>query len=337
MSIAVKKSPCPGRRAVIVVLLALVIQFFGVEGSAAEPPGAVGCGHMTAFVSKTCPHCAAAKTFLADLQAAGAQFTIDYREVTGDPEARRAFAALVEREGIERPGVPTFDICGRIIVGLDEHAVREALYSAAANEPPRGAEVPVFGYISPANIGLPAFTIAIGLVDGFNPCAMWVLLFLLSILVNVKRRSRILIVAGTFVLVSGIIYFAFMAAWLNVFLILGFSRILQVFLGALAIVIGAIHLSDFFAAHKGVSLSISDSVKPRFYQRVRRVVHAENLPVAPDANTANTGIQAVGQRKIDEAEFAAEGHRRFGPPVRQLLQPRAATARENQRERIAGK
>jgi len=81
--------------------------------------------------------------------------------------------------------------------------------------------VPWFGRISAGRLGMPLFTILIGLVDGFNPCAMWVLLFLLSVLVNLRDRRKILAVAGTFVVISGLAYFMFMAAWLNVFLWVG--------------------------------------------------------------------------------------------------------------------
>jgi hypothetical protein len=126
-------------------------------------------------------------------------------------------------------------------------------------------------------LGLPVFTVIVGLVDGFNPCAMWVLLFLLSLLVHVRSRARIFMVAGTFVLMSGAVYYAFMAAWLNVFMIIGYSRSLQLGLGVLALVVGAIHIKDFFFLHRGISLSIPESAKPTLYERARRVVRAENL------------------------------------------------------------
>ena len=134
-----------------------------------------------------------------------------------------------------------------------------------------------FGSLAVDDLGLPLFTIALGLVDGFNPCAMWVLLFLLSILVNVRRRGRMILIAGTFVLVSGAVYFAFMAAWLNLFLLIGFARWLQLAIALLALAIGAIHIKDFFLLGKGISLSIGDSVKPTLYARVRSVLHAETL------------------------------------------------------------
>ena len=126
-------------------------------------------------------------------------------------------------------------------------------------------------------VGLPYFTIGLGLIDGFNPCAMWVLLFLLSVLVNLKDRKRILVVAGTFVVVSGLAYFAFMAAWLNVFMLVGVMRPVQVTLGLVAITVGSIHIKDFFAFHRGFSLSIPESVKPKLYTRMRRIVRADDL------------------------------------------------------------
>lgn len=137
--------------------------------------------------------------------------------------------------------------------------------------------LPFLGEVNWQSWGLPAFTLAVGLIDGFNPCAMWVLLFLLSLLVNLRDRWKILAVAGTFVGISGLAYLAFMAAWLNVFQLVGLLRPAQITLGLLAVGVAAIHIKDFFALHKGVSLSIPDSAKPRLYERMRKIVLAETL------------------------------------------------------------
>ncbi|MFO1093706.1 MAG: glutaredoxin domain-containing protein [Planctomycetaceae bacterium] len=137
--------------------------------------------------------------------------------------------------------------------------------------------VPVLGSVRASRMGLPAFTIVIGLIDGFNPCAMWVLLFLLSILVNLQNRWKILAVAGSFVFVSGAAYFAFMAAWLNVIGLIGYERPVQIVLGLFALIIGAVHVKDFFAFKKGISFSIPESAKPGIAARVRGIVMAENL------------------------------------------------------------
>ncbi len=140
--------------------------------------------------------------------------------------------------------------------------------------------LPLFGEVRWKDWGLPLFTLAVGLIDGFNPCAMWVLLFLLSVLVNLKDRAKILAVAGTFVFISGAAYYAFMATWLNVFLLVGMAKYAQIALGILGITVGAIHIKDFFAFKKGVSLSIPESAKTSVSQRVRKIVMAESLIAA---------------------------------------------------------
>jgi hypothetical protein len=147
-------------------------------------------------------------------------------------------------------------------------------------EAPEGVELPWIGYVRVRDWGLPTFTLLIGLIDGFNPCAMWVLVFLLSVLVNIQDRRKIAAIAGTFVVVSGLAYFAFMAAWLNLFMLVGIARPLQVALGVLAVVIGLINVKDFFAFKQGVTLSIPESAKPGIYGRVRRIVSTDYISVA---------------------------------------------------------
>jgi hypothetical protein len=149
-----------------------------------------------------------------------------------------------------------------------------------SEQAPEEIELPWFGRIRLRDLGLPLFTMAIGLIDGFNPCAMWVLVFLLSVLANVKDRRKILAIAGTFVLVSGAAYYAFMAAWLNLFMFIDLVRPLQIAIGVLAIFIGIVNVKDFFAFKQGISLSIPESAKPGIYNRVRRIVSADYLTVA---------------------------------------------------------
>jgi hypothetical protein len=115
-------------------------------------------------------------------------------------------------------------------------------------------------------------TIVLAGADAFNPCAFFVLLFLLSLLVHARSRARMLIVGGTFVLFSGLVYFVFMAAWLNLFLLLGELRIVTVFAGLLALVAGVLNVKDYFALGQGQSLSIADAAKPGLFRRMRAIV-----------------------------------------------------------------
>jgi hypothetical protein len=138
-------------------------------------------------------------------------------------------------------------------------------------------DLPLFGRVSARELGLPLFTAALGLVDGFNPCAMWVLLFLLSLLVNLRSRSKMFAIAGTFVIVSGLCYFAFMAAWVTFFDVVGKARVAQLTLGAFAVFVGAVHVKDFVAFGRGVTLSIPESRKAGIAARVSAVLRQNRL------------------------------------------------------------
>ena len=175
-----------------------------------------------------------------------------------------------EPSPVPKIGIPPVD---------EDETPSEDTYTAPV-EAPEGIELPWIGYIRVRDWGLPAFTLLIGLIDGFNPCAMWVLVFLLSVLVNLQNRRKIAAIAGTFVIVSGLAYFAFMAAWLSFFTLVGIARPLQIALGILAVLIGAINVKDFYAFKKGITLSIPESVKPGIYSHVRRIVTTDYMSVA---------------------------------------------------------
>jgi hypothetical protein len=145
-------------------------------------------------------------------------------------------------------------------------------------QPASGIDLPGFGRMTPDQWSLPAFTLVIAGLDAFNPCAFFVLLFLLSLLVHAGSRARMLFIGSVFLFFSGLIYFLFMAAWLNVFRWLGEITLVTTLAGALAIVIALINIKDYFWFNQGVSLSIPDSAKPGLYQRVRGLLRADSLP-----------------------------------------------------------
>jgi hypothetical protein len=121
-------------------------------------------------------------------------------------------------------------------------------------------------------------TVLIAGMDAFNPCAFFVLLFLLSLLVHQQDRRRMALIGGVFVLFSGLMYFAFMAAWLGLFRIMGSLPWVTGAAGALAVVIGAVNTKDFFAFKAGVSLSIPESRKADIFRRGRAILATGNLP-----------------------------------------------------------
>jgi hypothetical protein len=132
--------------------------------------------------------------------------------------------------------------------------------------------VPVLGEVVPEQWSLPLLTISLAALDSFNPCAFFVLLFLLSLLVNTRDRRRMLLIGAVFVAVSGLVYFAFLAAWLNLFLVAGELRWITLAAGLVAVLIGLLNVKDFAWPGRGPSLSIPDQARPGLYRRMRELV-----------------------------------------------------------------
>lgn len=253
---------------------------------AAEPPTSAASGPpvLQVFVRDGCPYCADAKAFLDGVQRQRPDLQIVYRPVDADPAARDALNALSRAHGAWPPGVPTFHAAGQLIVGFEsaETTGQELLRLIDAGTAVRQHSVDstLFGTLSAQRLGLPLFTLALGLLDGFNPCAMWALLFLLAMLVRQNDRRRMVLIAGTFVFVSGAVYYAFMAAWLNLFLAVGLSRPVRLLLAGVALLIGAFNVKDFFALGRGFSFSIPEGAKPGLVARMRSVLRAQSLAVS---------------------------------------------------------
>lgn len=244
----------------------------------ASPLHAAPVAEVEVFVRDGCPHCSAAKQFLAELQRERPELRIVLRPVDRDLQARDDLLRLSREHGHWPPGVPSFLIDGQLLVGFDEGSRAAQLRALldARPAPPAGLDGGPLGTLSLERLGLPLFTLALGLLDGFNPCAMWVLLFLLSLLVHLRDRRRMALIAGTFVLVSGVVYYLFMAAWLNLFLAVGLSAWLTGLLGVMALLIGAINLRDGLRGD-AFTFAIPDRAKPGLYARMRAVLRSPGL------------------------------------------------------------
>ncbi|MBF6650343.1 glutaredoxin family protein [Methylobacter sp. BlB1] len=261
---------------------------------------------IEAFVREGCPHCEKAEEFLKALALEQPWLRIVVRDIQRDPEALERLKQIAEATGAN-VSVPTFYVHGQTIVGYTDPSttgklIRNALTQAPPEQkispeaaesceaeaalscgpesvsPPPEPEFTFLGQrITLKQFGLPLFTLAMGLMDGFNPCSMWVLILMISLLAPMQDRMRMFAVAGAFIAVEGIAYFVFMAAWLNLFLIIGLSRLSQIIIAGIAILAGAINLKDFWAYGWGVSLSIPESAKPGIYARIRAILQAESL------------------------------------------------------------
>jgi hypothetical protein len=257
------------------------------------------------FRADGCPHCEDAGAFFARLAAEEPRLIVRDYEVSRNPENRALFQAALQALGVEEGGVPFIFVGDWATLGYHADATTgteirrqverclaapcpDALAAIRAGRapvslPPReaGADVlrlPLVGEVDASSLSLPLLTVTVAALDAFNPCAFFVLLFLLSMMAHQKSRARMLAVGGIFVLFSGLMYFAFMAAWLNLFQLLGELAWVTLAAGLLAVVVGAVNVKDFFLFGRGVSLSIPESRKPDLFRRARAILTAENLP-----------------------------------------------------------
>ena len=108
----------------------------------------------------------------------------------------------------------------------------------------------VFGEIDPAKVSLPILSVIMGAIDGFNPCAMWVLIFLITMLFNMENKKRMWALGITFLVTSALIYLVFMFVWLGV------ATKLLTTISWLKLLIGLIALIGAFINLKGFIKSI---------------------------------------------------------------------------------
>jgi len=119
---------------------------------------------------------------------------------------------------------------------------------------------------------LPVFTFFIAFIDGFNPCNLFVLTFLLGLLISASHsRKRIYIIGFTFIFVVFLLYFLFMAAWLNIFKYIGFITPLRVGIALIALIAGIINCKELLFFRKGITLMIQDKHKAPLVKRIERM------------------------------------------------------------------
>lgn len=255
------------------------------------------------FWSAHCPHCREARPFVETRLAQRYSWLQVYSyNLVEDFDALRRYQNMAALFADDAQSVPAFIFCGELHVGYDdkqhaglvlEQALQACYESAQADlgKPERAMSpqkqatslveipktLPLLGEVSVGHLSLPLYTLVIAGLDAFNPCAFFVLLFLLSLLVHARSRTRMLWIGGLFVLCSGLIYFLFMVAWLNVFMLAGQWRLITLVAGGIATIFALINIKDFFYFRQGVSLSIADSAKPGLFQRMRALLGAENL------------------------------------------------------------
>jgi hypothetical protein len=271
------------KRYLIISLIILGI----VIGFTSQGTASTGEGYKVHFFYLPgCSHCEEQGPFNERLANTYPSINITRHDAT-TPTEHALLSEMLEERGVEyEPDFPVTIFGNQVFGGWESEetsgrAIEEALQQCLAGNcpPPTGEEpehkikLPFIGEIALADYSLPALAIILGLVDGFNPCAMWVLVYLISIVATLRDRKRIWLICGSFVLASGILYFLFMTAWLNAFLLIGYVKGVTIVVGLVALGGGTLQVREVIKTKGAVVCEVTDEEsRTKTMTKVQKIV-----------------------------------------------------------------
>lgn len=132
----------------------------------------------------------------------------------------------------------------------------------------------LFGVVSLKDVSLPIFTIILGAVDGFNPCAMWILIFLITMMFSMHDRKKMWILGLTFIFTSGFVYLCFMVSWLSLANFLSSVTLIRFLIASFAVVFGMINIYRYVKSlNSDVGCDVTDKKKRlKIMERIKKIV-----------------------------------------------------------------
>lgn len=255
------------------------------------------------FYGDGCPHCAKEMQFLQEMQEVYPNLEIRSFEIYHSKENALLLQKIGKSMDADVSGVPFSVIGDKYFVGYAENITSEEIKSQiekcnndgcpdriasimnSENENKKDSKqniesdkkekiinLPLIGKIDTYKFSLPILTIIMGLLDGFNPCAMWTLLFLISLLLGMKDRKRMWILGTAFIVASASVYFLFMSAWLNLILFLGFVIWVRILIGILALFGGGYSLKEFLFNKESGCKVANDESRQKVFQKLKATV-----------------------------------------------------------------
>jgi thiol-disulfide isomerase/thioredoxin len=292
------------------ILLGIVI---GFTSQGTSSPGEGFEVHF--FYLPGCSHCEEQEPFNERLESEYPSINITSHDAT-TPEGSALLSEMLAELGIEEePGFPITIFGNQVFGGWESEettgsAIEEALQQCLAGncppptsgEPKHKIKLPFIGEIDPADYSLLALAVILGLVDGFNPCAMWVLVYLISLVATLRDRRRIWLIVGSFVLASGVLYFVFMAMQLAGFefvgRLLGYVRPVTIVIGLVALGGGILQIREVIKTKGAIVCEVTDEES-----RKKTMTRAQKIVSSPITWGMIAGIIALAFT-VNSVEFA---------------------------------
>lgn len=240
------------------------------------------------FYSAICPHCAEEKEFLTELEKKYPEVEIKEYEVFYNRDNQNLLNEFYEKYNVpqgERGYVPVTFTPTKYFIGFNqqlgseiENCIKACLGKSEVVS--QKIKIPFFGTIDISKVSLPVLTLILGILDGFNPCAMWILVILISLLLSLKSRKKIALVGGVFIFAEGLLYFIFMAAWLNIFLAMKYISLTRILIGIFGIVFGVWRIKDFIQWQPGVCKVVDHSKsQEKLLDKIKNILKPSTIPV----------------------------------------------------------
>ncbi|MFZ2664263.1 MAG: hypothetical protein WAX66_02790 [Patescibacteria group bacterium] len=260
------------------------------------------------FWGQGCPHCAKEKTFLENLVRRDKDLVLYDYEVYNNIENRSKLQEVAEKLKIDVNGVPFLVIGEKNLVGylnddttgkeiekiieeykeigcydifqldpVEPDLVLETSTTPVNNEECTPSEesnkpiLPKVGNLDLGKLSLPALTVVLGFLDGFNPCAMWVLLFLISLLLGMQDKKKMWVLGIAFIVSSALVYLLFMVAWLNLFLFVGYIFWVRAFIATISLVGGFASLRKFLNRNTSGCEVVGEEKRKNVFEKLGKV------------------------------------------------------------------
>lgn len=262
-----------------------------------------------------CPHCEEEMKYLNSIENNYSNLKIVKKEVWYNEKNATELQKINEAFSITRFGVPTNVIGDTIIRGYGEgtgskieraikyysdpeheyvDAVEEIKNNSFVKEEKEESfdneekdidenvtiDVPVVGNINLKNVSLTTAAIIIGLIDGFNPCAMWVLLFLISVLIGMNDKKRMWSLGITFLLTSALVYMCIMLAWITIAVKITTIVWIRNIIALIALVGGIINLRSFLIHQDSGCEVVDDKKRKSIFKRIKKFTSEKSLILA---------------------------------------------------------
>ena len=257
------------------------------------------------FYSKTCSTCAKEKVYLEELKGKYDYLNVIMYEVTENEDnnslMKNVKEALKEKDiHVPYTVIGTMGLIGfndTIASQMEDAIIKynttnhvDIVYAKQNNlnidykidYPEGNYNLPILGDVNPKEVSLPLISIIIGLVDGFNPCAMWVLIFLISMLFNMKNRKRMWILGLTFLVTSALVYLVFMMSWLQVAISLTSIKWFRYIISLIALIGGYINISCYIKSlkEKDGCHVVDSNKRKKIFDRIRKFTSEKSIFIA---------------------------------------------------------